>query len=257
MKGAETMSDRLKVLRESVQHLNDVATSIDPSDYTSYAFPSVWTIADTFSHLGSGAVIGQRRFEDSLAQRESDPTFNTSVWDEWNAKDPASQVTDSLASDAALLSRLEASTEEEREAFYFMMGPFKFDFDGLVGLRLGEHVLHTWDVEVPFKPDASLSNDAANAILDSIQFVVARTGKPTGETKDIALRTSNPPRDFTLRLGAESVDFLEEHHEGAVDLELPAESLVRLIYGRLDTEHTPASIDDGVIGELRSVFPGF
>ena len=146
------MSDRLRVLGDSVEHLRDVASKIDPSDYTSRAYPSEWSIADTFSHLGSGAVIGQRRFEDSLAQRESDPAFNTSVWDEWNAKDPSAQVADSLASDASLLSTLEASTDEQRSDFHTSMGPFEFDFDGIVGLRLGEHVLHTWDIEVTKQP---------------------------------------------------------------------------------------------------------
>jgi uncharacterized protein (TIGR03083 family) len=251
------MSSRLQVLRESVQHLNHVASSIDSAEYTSSAYPSEWTIAQTFSHLGSGAVIGQRRFEDSLAQRESDPTFNTSVWDEWNAKEPANQVLDSLASDAALLSTLESSTQEERDAFQFMMGPFKFDFDGLVGLRLGEHVLHTWDVEVPFNPQATLPNDAANAILDGIEFIVARTGKPTGETRNVTIRTSEPVRDFTLKLDTDSVELIETPHDGDVDLEIPAEALVRLIYGRLDTEHTPASVSADVVNDLRQVFPGF
>ena len=142
------MTDRLRVLAESVVHLGDVAAIIEPSEYTSPAYPSEWTVADTFSHLGSGAVISRRRFEDSIAQRESDPAFNTSVWDEWNAKDPASQVEDCLVSDAALLLSLEAATEEQRDAFRLSMGPFSFDFDGMVGLRLGEHVLHTWDIEV-------------------------------------------------------------------------------------------------------------
>jgi len=251
------MSDRLHVLRESVQHLNDVASSLDPADYTSSAYPSEWTIAQTYSHLGSGAVIGQRRFEDSLAQRESDPAFNTSVWDEWNAKEPGSQVGDSLASDAALLSTLESSTQEERDAFQLMMGPFAFDFDGFVGLRLGEHVLHTWDVEVPFDPQATLPVDAASAILDGIQFVVARAGKPTGEKKNITIRTSEPVRHFTLKLDTDSVELVETPHDGVVDLEIPAEALVRLIYGRLDTEHTPASLPADVVNDLRQVFPGF
>lgn len=251
------MSDRLQVLRESVLHLNDVASRIGPVDYVSSAYPSEWTIADTFSHLGSGAVIGQRRFEDSIAQREGDPTFNTSVWDEWNAKDPTDQVVDCLASDAALLSCFEAATEEERQAFHFTMGPFAFDFDGLVGLRLGEHVLHTWDVEVPFNAQATLSNDAANAILDGIQFIVARAGKPTGETKNVTLRTSDPVRDFSVVLDVDSIDFAETPQEGAVDLELPAEALVRLIYGRLDEEHTPDSLTGDAVNYLRRVFPGF
>jgi len=251
------MSDRLKVLRDSVQHLAHVASDIAPADYTSHAYPSEWSIADTFSHLGSGAVIGQRRFEDSVAQRESDPAFNVSVWDEWNAKDPVAQVVDCLASDAALLASLESATDTQREEFHFSMGPFAFDFDGLVGLRLGEHVLHTWDVEVPFNPQATLPNDEANAILDSIQFVVSRTGKPTGEVKNVTLRTSEPARDFTLVLNVDSVGLVETRHDGAVDLEIPAEALVRLIYGRMDNEHTPGTLTIDVVNELRPVFPGF
>src|ERR1700726_4146312 len=126
-RGVDEMSDRLQVLQDSVQHLALVASGIAPADYTLPAYPSEWSIADTFSHLGSGAVIGQRRFEDSAAQRESDPTFNTSVWDEWNAKDPVGQVMGCLASDAAFLACLETATEEQRNEFHFSMGPFRWE----------------------------------------------------------------------------------------------------------------------------------
>jgi uncharacterized protein (TIGR03083 family) len=251
------MTDRLRVLGDSVVHLGDVAANIDPSDYTSPAYPSEWTIADTFSHLGSGAVISRQRFEDSIAQRDSDPTFNTSVWDEWNAKIPASQVADCLASDAALLSSFEASTQEQRDAFRLTMGPFAFDFDGMVGLRLSEHVLHTWDIEVARIPDATLPADAANTILDSIQFIVGRTAKPTGDVRSISVKTIDPARDFVLTLGTDSAELLESSFEGPADLELPAESFVRLIYGRLDEEHTPPDVRGDVVDDLRRIFPGF
>ncbi len=251
------MSDRLDVLSKSVAHLRDVASGLDPSRYTSPAYPTAWTIADTFSHLGSGAVIGQRWFEDSVAQRGADPSFNTSVWDEWNAKDPANQVADSLASDAALLAALGAATEDQRNAFRLALGPFSFDFDGMVGLRLSEHVLHSWDVEVPDKPDATLSSEAADAILDGIQFVVARSAKPTGEPRNVAIRTVDPQRDFTLILGPESAALEEASFNGAPDIELPAESLVRLIYGRLDEEHTPENVTGEALDGLRKTFLGF
>ncbi|MHB8379491.1 MAG: maleylpyruvate isomerase N-terminal domain-containing protein [Acidimicrobiales bacterium] len=251
------MSIRLHALRNSAQHLAEVASDIAPADYMAPAYPSNWSIADTFSHLGSGAVIGQRRFEDSIAQRESDPAFNTSVWDEWNAKESVAQVMDCLASDAALIECLDSATEAQRSAFHFSMGPFTFDFDGLVGLRLGEHVLHSWDVEVPFNPQATLPNDAANALLDSIQFIVSRTGVPTGDIKNVTLRTSEPTRNFSLVLDLDSVDFVEARHDGAVDLEIPAEALIRLIYGRLDDEHTTDDLTGAVVSELRQVFPGF
>jgi uncharacterized protein (TIGR03083 family) len=251
------MSDRLHILGESVQHLRSVTATIDPVDYTSRAYPSEWTIADAFSHLGSGAVIVQRRLEDSLANREGDPHFNPSVWDVWNAKNPVAQVEDCLASDGELLAALEAMTEEQRRGFHFMMGPFAIDFDGLVGLRLSEHVLHTWDIEVAIDPGATLPIDAANAVLDGIQFIVGRTGKPTGETKELKLRTTNPVRNFTLVLDVDSVELVEGPFDGEPDLVIPNEALVRLIYGRLDAAHTPSGVDGHVLEFLRRVFPGF
>ena len=42
------LSERLEALRESVAHLRDVASQIDPDRYTAAAYPSEWTVADTF-----------------------------------------------------------------------------------------------------------------------------------------------------------------------------------------------------------------
>jgi hypothetical protein len=42
-----------------------------------------------------------------------------------------------------------------------------------------------------------------------------------------------------------------------VDLEIPAESFVRLVYGRLDPSHTPSVVGDHHLDELRRNFPGF
>ncbi len=246
----------MQALRDSVQHLHDVAIEIDPAYYSSPAYPSEWTIADTFSHLGSGAVIGRHSFNDAVAHREADPLFNTSVWDEWNAKDSRAQVSDCLTCDAAYLSTLEDSTEDQRSEFEMKLGPFAFDFDGLVGLRLGEHVLHTWDVEVPFHPKATLSSDAASAILDRVQFIVSRAAKLTGDEKDVTIRTSKPVRDFTLVLDADSARLIETRNKGSVDLEIPAEALVRLFYGRLDKKHTPESVSGEVVNYLRRIYQG-
>jgi len=45
---------------------------------------------------------------------------------------------------------------------------------------------------------------------------------------------------------------------GAADLELPAEVLIRLVDGRLDTVHSPAFDDrDSILDELRRVLPGY
>jgi uncharacterized protein (TIGR03083 family) len=251
------VTDGLQALHNSVQHLKDLASAMDSEYYTSSAYPSEWTIADTFSHLGSGAVIGKQGFENSITHREADPAFNTSVWDEWNAKDPAAQVSDCLQSDAAFLTVLEGATEDERGEFSMNLGPFAFDFAGLIGLRLGEHVLHTWDVEVPFNASATLPSDAADAILNNLQFVAARAARPNGVVRDVTVRTSNPNRTFTLVLKGDSAELREESHNGDVDLEIPAEAFIRLVYGRLDPGHTPDSVSGDVVELLRGVYPGF
>ncbi|MGC2486262.1 MAG: maleylpyruvate isomerase family mycothiol-dependent enzyme [Acidimicrobiales bacterium] len=252
------MSQRLNALRESVIHLGDVASEMDPTNFTASAYPSEWTIADTFSHLGSGAVIGARGVEDYLAGRERDPGFNQSVWDQWNAKEPSDQVADALVSDVQYLDALEGMSEEQRSGYQMTLGPMSFDFDGIVGLRLGEHVLHTWDVEVPFHPGATLAADASGLILDRINFLVARTARLTGEARLITIRTIDPVRSFTLRLTADSAEMVEDQLDDGVDLALPAEALVRLVYGRLDDQHESESLrSNDVVAYLLGVFQGF
>jgi len=45
---------------------------------------------------------------------------------------------------------------------------------------------------------------------------------------------------------------------GGAELRLPAEALIRLIYGRLDEAHTPPAETAGVeLDDLRQIFRGF
>jgi uncharacterized protein (TIGR03083 family) len=251
------MDNQLQALRSSVQHLRDVVSRIDPSKFESPAYPSEWSVADVLSHIGSGAVILKHRVEDLVKGAETDGGFNQSVWDEWNAKAPAAQVTDGLAADAALLECLDSLTGEQREGLKFQMGPMTLDFAGVVVLRLNEHVLHTWDVEVTFEPSATLPVDEAAAVVDNLQMIVKFAGKPSGQTRAWNVQTTDPIRTFTISFGPESVELSAGPLDGAGDLELPAESLVRLVYGRLDPDHTPSSVDGRDLDELRQAFPGF
>ena len=139
-------------LRSSVTRLRDVAAAISETDLTGRAYPAEWSIAQVLSHLGSGAVIMQRRLEDTLAGQPTPEDYAPGVWDTWNAKTPAAQHDDALAADTSLLARIEAVTPEQRSTFSFAMGPMTFGFTGFVGLRLNEHAFHTWDIEVAVDP---------------------------------------------------------------------------------------------------------
>jgi hypothetical protein len=55
------------------------------------------------------------------------------------------------------------------------------------------------------------------------------------------------------------VSLLPWDGEGSLaELRLPAEAFLRLVYGRLDREHTPPADDNAVdLDQLRAAFPGF
>jgi uncharacterized protein (TIGR03083 family) len=251
------MKESLKALHNSVAHLGEVIEKIEPDKYTDSAYPKEWTIADTMSHLGSGAVITSQNFDNILSGAEADPDFSKSTWDEWNAKDPAAQVADALVADAALLDRLQMLDEEGRDKFEFSMGPVKFDFDGFVSLRLNEQALHTWDIEVTTNGSATVPEDAAAVMVDHVAMFVGFSGKTNGVAHDLHVKTVNPEREYVLAFGEDSVSMSVNEHGGNVDLELPAEAFVRLVGGRLDPKHTPRNVTGEHLDELRQAFPGY
>jgi uncharacterized protein (TIGR03083 family) len=251
------MNERLHALEHSVEYLALVVARIDPANYTTPSYADEWTIADVLSHIGSGSVIAKQRVEDLVAGRTTGDDFNQSVWDEWNAKQPLDQVNDALAADKALLSTLTSLTDVERAALRFPLGPMVLDFDGLVGLRLNEHVLHTWDVEVTLDAASTLTDVAAGTVIDNLELIARFAGKPTGEHREWHVRTKHPTRDFVLTHTADAVTLTPSEPVDGPDLEINAEAFVRLVYGRLDGAHRPSDLDHVAIDQLAKVFPGF
>ena len=251
------MDDLLRVLRDSSDRLRRLVAPLTDEQLSAPAYPSEWSIAQVLSHVGSGAVIMQRRLEDGVRGEPTPDEFAPSVWDVWNAKSPRSMADDALAADRTLLDRLGSLTGAERAAT-FSLGPLELDLAGLVGLRLNEHVLHTWDVEVAGDPSSTLPAEATGLLVDNLGFVARWTARPTGADRVIAVATADPARGFTVALTPERAVLAAADPPGAPDLALPAEAFVRLVYGRLDPDHTPpvSAADAGVLDELRRVFPG-
>jgi uncharacterized protein (TIGR03083 family) len=250
------MTTPLDALEVSVAHLRSVIEGLTESQYVASAHPTEWTVADVMSHLGSGAIIFKRGIDDTLAGREVPSEFNQSVWDVWNAKTPHAQVTDSLDADQALLARLLELTPEERDRYKLNLGPMVFDFDRALGLRLGEHVFHTWDVEEAFDAQATLQPVAVPFLFDNLELLLRFAAKPTENEHTLHIRTTDPQRELALSQSSDGVTLVEVEGVTEFDLELPAEAFLRLAYGRLDEKHTPAGIDPTHLDELRRVFPG-
>jgi uncharacterized protein (TIGR03083 family) len=252
------VSAALDALQASVEGLAGLGSGFTDADLVAPAYPAEWTVADVLSHLGSGSVIWQRRLDDALAGRATPDDLQQAVWSEWDAKAPRAKADDGIAADRRLFDRLASLTDEERSTVRVSMGPMEFGFDQLVGMRLNEHVLHTWDVEVVGDPAAVLPPGAAEQVIDNVALIARYTARPTGASRAIVVRTTRPARVFTITLGPDRVGFAATAAAGddPPDAELPAEAFVRLVYGRLDPRHTPPVSGEATIAQLRRVFPG-
>jgi uncharacterized protein (TIGR03083 family) len=256
----------IATLRESHERLAGLAQPMTPEQVRGQSYCRDWTNAQVLSHLGSGAEIALLTLPGALG--ESEPVGREAfgpVWDKWNAKSPDEQAADALASDERHIETLEALSDEQLAAIDMdFFGMMRLDAAGMVRMRLGEHVLHTWDLAVMQDPAATVQADAVGMLIDNVpQFLVPRLGKPLPEPFAVRITTTDPDRDYLLSSG-ESVTMANWPGEPAADQDLPqvtmpAEALLRLAYGRMDPAHTPSSVmgDADTLDKLRAMFPGF
>lgn len=253
----------ITALRASHDRLTGIAGGLEPAQVTAPSYCEGWSVAQVLSHLGSGAEIGLANLEAALAGAPA-PTREDyqAIWDRWNAKAPAEAATDALVADERHVVRVEGLTGAELASVSMPFMGRELDATGIVGLRLGEHAVHTWDVEVSFDKSAVLLAQAVDLMVDlmparAVHF--ARGERPAAVPVEIAVETHEPARSWSLQI-AEDVVLAETPKAPKGRLTLGGEALVRLVYGRLDAGHTPAEVKlEGPVSldELRVLFPGF
>ncbi|MFD0522938.1 maleylpyruvate isomerase N-terminal domain-containing protein [Paractinoplanes durhamensis] len=107
----------IAALRSEHDTLAAAAATISPDQLKGPSGASDWTVAQVFSHLGSGAEITLAALKAGLGEIEKPgPGFNQSVWDRWNALSPEDQAAGSVESNATLVAALEALTPEQHES---------------------------------------------------------------------------------------------------------------------------------------------
>jgi len=243
-------------LRASVEPL-----SLDQLEQRSYA--SEWSVAQVLSHLGSQAEIFGLFLEAGLTGQEPPGREEFEpIWASWNAKDPRAQASDALRADQATLERFESLDADQRARLHLKLFGMELDITGLARMRVSEHAIHAWDVLVALDPAATVSPDAVALLVDTLDQLAARSGKPDGQQRKVRVSTTDPERQFILETG-EAVTLTPSDGEvtpelGLSELRLPAEAFIRLLYGRMDEAHTPPAESAGVeLDELRPLFPGF
>lgn len=251
------METQLKAWRASVERLHQLVRGLDDAQLALPSYCDDWTIADVVAHVGLVAVLLARGLQDALAGTETPSEFAAAERGRWKARTARAKVDDALVEDERLVETLEAVRPEDRARVTFPFGPLKVSFDEAVALGLNEHVVHTWDVEVMFDPEARLPHDAAVAMIDHLGLIGRVAARPTGDEREIRLTTTHPERHFTVRLVPAGAELLAGDAGAGPDVELPAEAFCRLVYGRLDPDHSPPVRANGeVLDVLRQVFPG-
>jgi uncharacterized protein (TIGR03083 family) len=252
----------IHALRISHDTLVALVVTLTPEQLTQRSYCRDWDVSQVLSHIGSGAEISLLGLERILAgapplNRDDFPV----IWDRWNALSPEDKASQMIVWDRRQVSVLEGLDDSTLKSLRMNFFGMDLDAVGMVGLRLGEHAIHTWDAAVMFNPTAEVLLSSAELLVDRVPFMAGRLAKPErAKTKSqIKVRTTRPDRHFLLSIG-DSVA-LSKDVEGPVDgyLELTAAALLRLVYGRLDPDHTPpGTITKGSadLDELRQIFVG-
>jgi uncharacterized protein (TIGR03083 family) len=247
-------------LRQSHDRLRAVAAPLDASQLEQRSYDSEWTIAQVLSHLGSQAEIFGLFLDAGLTGGDPPgPEAFGPIWDQWNARAPQAQAADALQADQAVVERFESLDGEQRRQLRLTAFGMDIDAAGLAGMRLSEHAVHTWDVAVALDPAATVAPDAVALLVDGLGQLAARAGRADGTPRRVRIVTTSPDRTFILETGdAVTLAAAPDAAEPLPEVRMPAEALVRLVYGRLDPAHTPpVETTDTDLDELRKLFPGF
>lgn len=267
-----TAQDWIAALRSSQDRLASVVSALDDDTLVGPSYDTEWTVAQVLSHLGSGADIFDLMLDAGIAGRTAPgiEEFHP-VWDDWNARSAVDQRDGVLTSNEKLVGKIEGLSPEERAKFHLDFFGNDTDLAGFVRLRLGEHAVHTWDAAVVLDPAALVTSNAVELLVDHVSQLAARSGRACEQSFRVRVTTTDPGRHFIVSVGetvsAEPVDAAESNATDPVDgsLTLPAEAYLRLIYGRLDPDHTPelaasaSAVGVGTRGldDLRATFQGF
>ncbi|HTT91624.1 MAG TPA: maleylpyruvate isomerase family mycothiol-dependent enzyme [Acidimicrobiales bacterium] len=253
----------IHALRVSHDALLAQVADLTPAQLQQGSYCRDWDVAQVLSHLGSGAEIALVGLERVLGHREplNREEFPL-IWDRWNALAPEGKATEMVVWDRRHVSVLQALDDKTLKSL--RMNLFGMDLDAvhIVGLRLGEHAVHSWDVAVSFNPAAEVLPSSVELLVDRIPYIAGRLAKPekASAKTQIKIKTSHPDRQFLLSIGDGVA--LSKDVEGPVDgyLELTSAALLRLVYGRLDPVHTPPGTNtkgSANLDELREIFAGF
>lgn len=255
-------TDLIRLLRTLHDRLAALVVDLGPDQLRSQSYDTDWTVADVLSHLGSGAELSLMRLRHGGGDGPSHEQM-AHVWATWDARTPEQQAVESMVADDAYVSALEQLDEAQADAMRRELAGLDLDAASLLRLRVAEHAMHGWDAVVPFDDSAVLPAMAVPVLLDVLPVTLRFAAQPHDDEFVVRVTTTEPERDLLLELAHGETRIRDVDADPPPDLDgrldLPAEALLRLVYGRLDPQHTPPhkTDHDALLDRLRGIFRGF
>jgi len=251
----------IAAVRDSHDRLASLAEAISEDFLTHISYAEAWTVAQVFSHLGSGAEISVMLLEAALGGPPLDQEAVPAIWDTWNAKAPPQQAADCVSADDTHVKRLEGLTDADLAGISYGVWGMMLDAVGLIRLRLSEHAVHTWDIAVTVDPEAVVAPAAVELLVPQLGFLAERTGRTEAGPLRVRLRGTHPEVDVLLDVSGQVtlVPWPAGGAEADGEIATTTEGLLRLSYGRHDAGHTPPVRVSGpadLLDRTRAVFPG-
>ncbi|GAA0462023.1 hypothetical protein Ade02nite_16680 [Paractinoplanes deccanensis] len=255
----------IAALRAEHDELAAAAAAFPPAQIEGPSGASDWTVAQVFSHLGSGAEIMLAVFRAGLGEGTAPGDgFNERVWDRWNALSPAAQATGAIESNAALVAALEAVRPEQYDEIAINPGflPEPLPLASFAGMRLSEAAHHGWDIRVAADPAAALLPSSAGLMAEhlagGLTFFLGFIAKTGAVREPAVVEVAGTP--YRIALSGEGARFTADATAATATFHGPLEAALRLLAGRLKPQHTPADVKvtgNVTLDDLRAVFPGF
>jgi uncharacterized protein (TIGR03083 family) len=261
LKGSPTAA--VVELRNEHEALAALAQDLSESELEIPSFASEWTVAQVFSHLGSGGEINSSNLRGALGIEPRIPHDSyKQLWARWDALPPRRQVDEFRRWHAELVERFEQileSSHPDRDV-ETVMGTMSAA--QLAEIRLREAAIHRWDIAVVLDPDSELRADSVRVLLNQLPGMMQRLADDeaadASPIDSVGLRATDHDMQYELQFLEEPT--LREVGDGAPSamLELTSETLIRLFYGRL-RERDEAGIAErppGLLLELRKIYKG-
>jgi uncharacterized protein (TIGR03083 family) len=235
----------LVALRRCHQELAARVEALDEDDLTRQSYCTGWSVAQVLSHLGSGAEIALAQLEAARAGTAPlGPGEFRAVWARWDARPPCQQATAFQVAVPRLHDTVDALDDAERCRLRPWFHTGQVALPVFLAFRLVEQALHAWDVHVAFEPTTPVDAHAVGLLVELLPLGASLVDPQVLSAlapARLAIQTCDPAHRFVLDLGERARLGPADGGEVSGSLRLPTEALARLLTGRLDPAHTPAS----------------